>query len=55
VKAVILGMGMLGVSTIPVHARPVTYGNMTVHHNAHREEALPVHGNALSGGGAMSN
>jgi len=55
VKAVILGMGMLGLSMIPGPARPATDGNVTVHDHAHREEAFPVHGNALSGGVAASN
>jgi hypothetical protein len=55
VKTVIMSMGMLGISTVPVHAQPATYSNITVHHHAHRDEALPVHGNALSSGGAMSD
>jgi hypothetical protein len=50
-----MSMGMLGISTVPVHAQPATYSNITVHHHAHRDEALPVHGNALSSGGAMSD
>jgi hypothetical protein len=47
VKAVIMSMGMLGISTVPVHAQTATHSNITVHHHAHRDEALPVHGNAI--------
>jgi hypothetical protein len=55
VKAVLLGMGMLGLSTIPGHAQSATDSNITVQYHVHREEALPVHGNALSKGEAVSN
>jgi hypothetical protein len=55
VKAVILGMGMLGLSIIPGPARPATESSVTVHYNAHREESFPVHRKALSGGVAASN
>ena len=54
VRAVILGMGMLGLSTTPSHARPAM-GNITVQYHAHREEALPEYGTAFSMGGAASS
>jgi len=55
VKAVILGMGMLGLSAVPSHARSATDSNITVQYHAHRDDALPVHGNASSRDGVASN
>ncbi len=55
VQAVILGMGMLGLSATPSHARPDTGGSITVQYQAQRDDALLVHEGALCRGGVTSN